>query len=677
VAQKTNSDASGQQSVSVKKRKTSSSKANVQDREFPELSSLIRLLIDNVPDLIWAKDMEDRFLFVNQAMCDKLLMCETPDEPVGKTDLYFAKREIKNGHEHTFGEICINSDEIVKETKKPGQFLEDGMVRGDYLSLDVHKAPLFDSTGKMIGTVGCGRDITTQRKTLNAFMESEERFLVFMNNFPGHVYIKDDEGRVLFINKYMSDHLGADLTWLNKTAVEIFGDTDLARTMTEDDKKAMDRGFYLRDEKVPLKDGSIRYYETRKFKLGGKDEPDLMGGISLDITDRKAAEQKTIEALQHAAEHEKNALIGRVAGKLAHDFNNILGAVMGLAELGLIYSKNEKTVHSLQSILEQAIRGRNLTRNLVAFAKDSEPKQTFFSINDMLDSVVSLLKEDLENVELVRSYKSGVPQLLADPNMIENTLLNLIQNAIHAMSRTREPKLTLKTYALKEEIYVEIEDNGCGIPQKFEKDIFIPSFTLKGSRDQSGAYEHGIKGTGYGMANVKKYIDKHNGTITFFTRENKGSKFVICLPIIQEKLSATEVKELKAGKIIKEKTLLLVEDEQAISDIQYRVLTGEPFNHKVDVANNGEMAMDFFDRGTYDIVSLDYILPYPSNGMDVYKHIRKADKKIPILFVSGNIEFLESIHEIKRNDPFLDHLSKPCSNVEYTDSLNKLLQKEK
>jgi two-component SAPR family response regulator len=85
--------------------------------------------------------------------------------------------------------------------------------------------------------------------------------------------------------------------------------------------------------------------------------------------------------------------------------------------------------------------------------------------------------------------------------------------------------------------------------------------------------------------------------------------------------------------------------------------------------------MDLFDRNEYDFISLDFILPGKINGMDLYNHIRETNKTIPILFISGNIEFLESIKNLKQKDANIDHLSKPCPNKEYLRSINKLIEK--
>ncbi len=393
-----------------------------------------------------------------------------------------------------------------------------------------------------------------------------------------------------------------------------------------------------------------------------------------DMTNRIKVENEKIVAQKIAAEHEKMALVGQLAGKMAHDFNNVLGVIMGNAELSLLDCTDDNIKKALELILKQTIRGKNLTKNLVAFAKDQELKQEFFRSNEKVDLVVNLLKKDLEGIEIIKDGKQGLPELLADPGMIEHGLVNLLQNSIHALSKVKNPKITIRTYKLDSNIYFEIEDNGCGIPKEYIDKIYEPSFTLKGNKDISGSYRNDIKGTGYGMANVKKYIGQHNGSITVESKFGSGTKFSIKIPITNKKLTNKEKIDIQKQIIQFEKYVLLVEDEPAISDVQYRVLTQEPCNHKVDVANNGRVAIDLIDRNKYDFVSLDYILPGDINGMDVYNHIRETYKDVPILFISGNIEFIESIKALKKKDTNIDHISKPCQNKDYVISINKLLE---
>jgi CheY-like chemotaxis protein len=175
------------------------------------------------------------------------------------------------------------------------------------------------------------------------------------------------------------------------------------------------------------------------------------------------------------------------------------------------------------------------------------------------------------------------------------------------------------------------------------------------------------------MANVKKYIEQHKGNLSLESEFGLGTKDTINLPVIKKELTIEEKIQIREEIDHFEKYILLVEDETAISDVQYEILTQDPCNHRVDIAPNGQVAIDLLDRNEYDLVSLDYILPRNINGMDVYNHIRETNKSIPILFVSGNIEFLESIKKLKQKDDNIDHLSKPCQNRDYINTINKLL----
>jgi len=397
--------------------------------------------------------------------------------------------------------------------------------------------------------------------------------------------------------------------------------------------------------------------------------------LEKEIQERKLAEQEKIKAQKTTGEQEKMVLVGQVAGKMAHDFNNILGIIMGNAEISSLNCKDQEIKKTLDLIFEQTIRGKNLTKNLVAFAKSYDLKQEFFRLDKKIDMVLSLLAKDLKGIELIREDKPDIPDLLADPGMIEHAMVNLLQNSIHAVGLTGHPEIILRSFCSDNKICFEIEDNGCGIFQEHLDNIFEPSFTLKGSRDITGSYRTGIKGTGYGMSNVKKYIDQHHGEIFVESVFGSGTKVTLRLPVVKKGLTSEEKTELCKEVFHTGKHILLVEDESAISEVQCRVLTQEPCLHKVDIANTGQAAMDLFDKNVYDFISLDFILTGKINGMDVYTHVRKTDKTVPILFVSGNLEFLESIKTLKQRDTNIDHLPKPCQNKEYVSGVNSLLEK--
>jgi len=455
-------------------------------------------------------------------------------------------------------------------------------------------------------------EIKERKQTEAALQESEKKYRQLFMNAPAGIYEIDFEKiRFTSVNDIMCKYSGySEKEFLSMNPMDLL--TEDSKNLYIERLEKMSAGEKLSDTveyNVMTKDGQevcvllSNDYIYKNGKLTGARV------VAHNITDRKKAEEEKIKAQKIAGEHKKLALVGQIAGKMAHDFNNILGIIMGNAELSFLDCKDKETKKTLKLIFEQTIRGKNLTKNLVAFAKDQEPKQEFFRINEKIDLVLSLLKKDLEGIELIKEDK-----------------------------------------------------------------IYEPSFTLKGSKDVSGAYKSGIKGTGYGMSNVKKYIELHKGTLAVKSEFGSGTKFIISLPVIKKELTRKEKTELQEQKINFDKYILLVEDEQAISGVQYRILSQEPCSHRVDIANNGQVAIDLFKRNKYDLVSLDYILPGEINGMDVYHHIRETNKTIPILFISGNIEFLESLKELKQKDNNIDHLSKPCQNKDYVNGINGLFK---
>jgi PAS domain S-box-containing protein len=161
-------------------RKLAEEALRMSEERYRDLSTMLRLICDNVPDMIWAKDLNKRYIFANKAICAGLLGAEDVEEPLGKTDLFFAERErsrhADNPSWHTFGEICRDTDQITMDAGRPQQFDEYGNIQGQFLFLDVRKAPLLDENGVMTGTVGSARDVTDYKRIEGALREREERF---------------------------------------------------------------------------------------------------------------------------------------------------------------------------------------------------------------------------------------------------------------------------------------------------------------------------------------------------------------------------------------------------------------------------------------------------------------------------------------------------------------------
>lgn len=196
-------------------RKQMEEKLRRSEENYQELYTMLRLMSDTMPDMIWAKDLKNRYIFANRAMCEKLLNARDTEEPIGKTDLFFARREREshpdNPEWHTFGELCMDSDTVTLKNMKEMQFDEFGNVKGKFLYLDVHKAPMFNHEGKVIGVVGSARDITERKLTEETLNTERKQLLSIFESIMEPIYVCDPQTyEILYINQALRNMLQKD-----------------------------------------------------------------------------------------------------------------------------------------------------------------------------------------------------------------------------------------------------------------------------------------------------------------------------------------------------------------------------------------------------------------------------------------------------------------------------------
>lgn len=291
----------------------------VSEQRYKSLYSMMRLMCDNVPDLIWAKDLEGKFIFVNRAMVEKLLGASDTDEPIGKTDMFYAQRH-RTGHEETadwftFGEICVNSDEVVLSDQRAQKFDEFGNVRGEFLFLDVYKAPFIDENGRVIGTVGCGRDVTRERSLENereravaALTESEKKFRFITESVADVVWMLDLNLKTTYVSPSVEKFLGFTPEERKLHTLEQMVTPEslqhVRNVFSEEMRKESDGG-YDSDRNIIMevehfrKDGS-RVWAENNIRGIRNSEGQLTGllGLSRDITERRL-HQHRLERLNH------------------------------------------------------------------------------------------------------------------------------------------------------------------------------------------------------------------------------------------------------------------------------------------------------------------------------------------------------------------------------------------
>ncbi len=299
----------------ITERKRIQDELKQSEHSYKQIQELLRNVADNMPDMLWAKDMDKKFIFVNKSVCENLLMANNIEEPIGKTDLFFALREREKHAEypqwHTFGENCRDSDAIVMETGQNGNFEEFGNVKGKYLCLEVIKTPLRNEKGEMIGTVGAARDITDRKRAEETLKESEEKFRGVIEKSTDGIVLADEEGNIIEWNlseEIISGHKKEE--YLGKPIWDAQFNISLPERRTPDNleniKKVIknilktrqsDHFGKVREYEIQRPDGIIRSIETIAYpiKTGNRF---FVGSLTRDITERRQAEENLKQSRQ-------------------------------------------------------------------------------------------------------------------------------------------------------------------------------------------------------------------------------------------------------------------------------------------------------------------------------------------------------------------------------------------
>lgn len=350
-----------------------------------------------------------------------------------------------------------------------------------------------------------------------------------------------------------------------------------------------------------------------------------------DVTETKNLEDQLRQA-------QKMEAVGRLAGGVAHDFNNILSAIMGYGNLLLMKVGTDAALRvNVEQILESADRAANLTRGLLAFGRKQILSPRLVDLNAVVMRVERLLLRLLgEDIEISTHLTKGKVTVMADSGQIEQVLMNLATNARDAMPNGGRLSISTEVAELGADFLrtrgqsepgkyaiLSFTDSGSGIDERTREKIFEPFFTTK----KLG------KGTGLGLAMVYGTIKQHKGFINVYSEHGKGTTFTVYLPAVQSDSVDIWGKSPAPAAGGKEK-ILVAEDDGALRKLYAAVLA--ELGYEVLTAEDGESAISVF-RDNHDEISLvvlDVIMPR-KNGGDVYREMRKIRPDIKTLFVSG------------------------------------------
>jgi len=354
---------------------------------------------------------------------------------------------------------------------------------------------------------------------------------------------------------------------------------------------------------------------------------------------------------------------GLMAGGVAHDFNNLLTAITGYASLlqhGLDNS-DEKTKKYVQQVLNAAERAQNLTGSLLAFSRKQIMKPNTINLNEVIRNISDLLKSLIgEDIEVIITCSETEFPVFADPNQIEQVVMNLVTNARDSMpeggriaigttSELLGPEFAVK-YNTKPGRYMmlSISDTGSGIDKKDVPHIFEPFFTTKEKN----------RGTGLGLAMVYGIIKQHGGFIDVYTEKGWGTTFKIYLPASEEtKGEGDEAVEVQPYVDLRgNETILVAEDEEAVRGFMEDALRS--YGYKVLLAVDGSDAIKKYNENKehIDMIILDVVMPR-RNGKEVYNHIKKINPEVRTLFMSGYTQDILTSRGIYEEG--LEFISKP------------------
>jgi len=359
--------------------------------------------------------------------------------------------------------------------------------------------------------------------------------------------------------------------------------------------------------------------------------------MSLDITDRKRAEEERRELEEQLVQGQKMEAIGRLAGGIAHDFNNLLTAILGFADIiRRNASPGHETYEAADLVTTAAKRAARLTSRLLGFARKGKHQNVAVDMNAIADGTMVLLDRTVDKqIEIVARLGADPSSVMGDPSQLEQVVLNLALNARDAMPEGG--KLVVETYSAKVEggrtllgvglvpgdyVVLSVKDTGVGIPEDIREKVFEPFFTTKGRGE----------GTGMGLAMVYGIVRNHGGAIELQSEVGVGTEISVYLPMVLAKPeveSATEQESLERGS----GTILVVDDEPTVCRAVQSMLV--PLGYDVVTKTEGRDAIEHFEAHPVDLVILDMAMPV-MDGPACFHRIRTIDPSARIIIASGH-----------------------------------------
>jgi PAS domain S-box-containing protein len=516
------------------------------------------------------------------------------------------------------------------------------------------------------------KDIAERRQAEQELRQQAEFLQSLIDAAPNPIFYKDAEGRFLGCNRAFEALYGlASSEIIGKTvhAVQVKEQAGLHAAV--DAELLAHRGRQTYESPFTAPDGRQCDLQVHKATFDGPDgTPAGIIGVVVNITDRKAAEREWHKLQDQLAHSQKMESVGRLAGGVAHDFNNMLNIILGYSELMLFQVKPDDPLYSqIQEIHTAGERSRDITRQLLAFARKEIITPKVLDLNSSVEEMIKILKRLIgENITLTWLPGQNLWPVLLDPSQLDQILANLCVNARDAIADVGKVVIATGTasfdadYCAAHEdvhpgdyVWLSVSDSGCGMDDEMLDKVFEPFFTTKGLG----------QGTGLGLSTVYGIVKQNDGGIEVESLPGQGTAFTIYIPRHEEAVPDTTRRASEGPTMGNGETVLVVEDEVAILELTELILT--TYNYRVIAAKSPTEGLSWAEShpGEIDLLVTDVVMP-EMNGRDLADRLRSLYPAMKVLYMSGYTANVvadrgtlgEGVHFIQKPWTTLDFVAK-------------------
>ena len=614
--------------LNIKKRKTAQTALIESENKF-------QTLVKNIPGTVY------QFVFTRQGDFRFEYISENCIELFG-----YSAIDIKSDPKVVFDNIPQpDADKVKQKIMKSASTLtpysvDQRFIKNDGKTIWLHASsiPRKLSNGDVIWD-GVSLDITQRKQAEERLIEFEERFRLTFYTSPDAININKMDGTYLEINEgfiQLTGYTRKDAIGKTSTDINIWDIPEDRERLVE----GLQKDGYVKnlESRFLMKDGSYKIALMSATIIQLQGEPHILS-ITRDITDLRKTEQEKLLLERQLQQAQKMESVGRLAGGVAHDFNNMLGVILGHAELAMEeLDRDQPIFNDLQQILKAANRSTDITRQLLAFARKQIVSPKVIDLNETVTGMLKMLLRLIgEDVEFVWLPGKQLWPIKMDPSQIDQILVNLCVNARDALAGVG--KITVETgictldedycsthagFVPGQYVKMEVSDNGSGMDRETMSYIFEPFYTTKAVNE----------GTGLGLATVYGIVKQNNGFINVYSELGQGTIFTIYLPRHLGKANQAQLKSQPEPVIRGNETILLVEDEPTILTMATTML--QRLGYTVLATDSPSKAIRLADEhsGEIHLLLTDVIMP-EMHGRLLMEKLTVNRPELKCLFMSG------------------------------------------